>query len=404
MRAVLRDNWALFTGLVAFMIANGLLVTLLTIRGAALGFSSAEIGVMQAGYPLGALFGSVATPKLIERVGHVRAFGALASLCSVAAVVHLMTESIEIWTLMRMLAGFCFPGLYVISESWLNAKTPNDTRAAVLSIYFVTQIGASALGQALAGYEDPSGDVMFGVASILISLSLVPLLVSRGLSPAFVAPARLGVLELARISPTGVLGATFNGAAQAVIYVTAPLYALALNLDAAASAALVAVATLAGAAAQFPLGWASDRIDRRIVIAASAAAAAAVATLALLFDPFGPFGTTALIAAATLPLYSLCVAHANDQLKPEQIVPASGALVLALNVGILIGAVAGPSAVGAFGAAGFLALVALMNAATVGIALTRRAQTPRPEETGVAQPISAQGAQRVTEMSPMGDD
>ena len=122
MKRALLENWALFLGMLMLMVANGLLVTLLTIRGANLGFSDLAISLMQACYPLGALAGTILTPRLIEKVGHIRVFSALASMVSVAAIAHLLTSDPLSWSAMRFLAGFCFPGLYVITESWLNAK------------------------------------------------------------------------------------------------------------------------------------------------------------------------------------------------------------------------------------------------------------------------------------------
>ncbi len=136
MKRALLDNWALFLGMGMLMVANGLLVTLLTIRGSGLGFSDLQISIMQACYPLGALAGTILTPKLIAKVGHIRVFSALASMVSVAAIAHLLTSDPVSWGAMRLLAGFCFPGLYVITESWLNAKTENGIRAQVLSLYF----------------------------------------------------------------------------------------------------------------------------------------------------------------------------------------------------------------------------------------------------------------------------
>ena len=147
----LKENWALFAGMLMLMASNGLLVTLITVRSNAIGLSETAIGFMQAAYPLGALFGCLYAPRLIEQVGHVRAFGALASLCSISAIVHLLTGDFWSWTAMRLLSGLCYPGLYVIAESWLNAKAENRSRAMTLSIYFVIQTLGPALGTAMVG-------------------------------------------------------------------------------------------------------------------------------------------------------------------------------------------------------------------------------------------------------------
>lgn len=383
------------------MMANGLLVTLLSIRGAAVGMSPSSIGLMQSCYPLGALAGCIYAPVLVARIGHVRAFAALGSLCSITAIVHLLSIDVWTWGAMRMLAGFCFPGLYVICESWLNARTPNRSRAMVLSVYFVVQMAGASAGQALAGVDDASGALMFGIASILISLSFLPVLMSDSPAPEYVPPVRMSLRKLAGITSMGVLGAGLNGAAQATVYIGLPLYGLATGMQAGDAALLVVVATLAGAVAQFPVGLISDRVDRRyVVVALSVVCALVSATLAT-----GLFGDYVLLAAAMLgasilPVYSLCVAYANDHLAPAQIVPASGSLVLSLNIGILVGAFAGPASLGVMGAAGMPAFLSAVGALTATVALVRVLRSAAPEDAGVAQPIAAQGAQTTGVLHP----
>ena len=396
-----RENWALFAGMAMLMASNGLLVTLITVRSSALGLSGTEIGLMQAAYPLGALFGCVYAPRLIERVGHVRTFGALASLCSVSAVVHLLTTDVASWAAMRLLSGLCFPGLYVVAESWLNAKAENRSRAALLSIYFVIQTAGASVGQWMAGLEDASGNMLFGLASILVSLSLVPLLVSRIAAPAYSAPDRLSLAQVARISPTAVSGAFLNGMLQAAFYVAVPLYALALGLGSGGAATLLVAGTLSGAAAQFPVGWLSDRVDRRIVIAALSVLNAGICAVLLAGVP--PGALTALFAvsgACSLPVYSLCLAYANDHLSPGQVVPAGGTLVLTLNAGVLVGAFTGPAAIGAFGAAGLPAFMAAVSGATAAVALIRQRQSEMPERSGPVTPVSVQGVQTAGVLHP----
>lgn len=397
----LNENWALFAGMLVLMAGNGLLSTLLTVQGASLGFSETAIGVMQACYPLGALFGCAFAPKLVERVGHIRAFGALASLCSISAIVHLLTSDVWSWGAMRFLAGLCFPGLYVISESWLNAKAKNRSRATILSIYFVIQTLGSAIGQSLAGLNDPSGAKLFGLTSILISLSLVPLLVSRNLAPDYSAPERLSFKELARTSPMAVFGTMLNGAAQAAFYVALPLFGLALGMDVAEATSLLVVGTIAGALTQFPVGWVSDRLDRRLVVA-GVSILSTITCVGMTTDLVGAlvYPGVALIAGLTLPVYSICVAHANDHLRPSQIVPASGTLVLTLNIGILFGAFAGPFVIGQVGALGLMVLLATLSVLTALVALIRRARTAPPEETGTMRPIAVHGAQTAGVMHP----
>jgi MFS family permease len=341
---------------------------------------------------------------LIARIGHVRAFAALGSLCSITAIVHLLSVDVWTWGAMRILAGFCFPGLYVISESWLNARTANTSRATVLSVYFVVQMAGASAGQALAGAGEDSGALMFGVASILISLSFLPVLMSHNPAPEYVPPVRMSLRELVSITSMGVLGAMLNGAAQATVYIGLPLYGLARGMAASEATLLVVAATLAGAVAQFPVGLVSDRWDRRFIVAALAVAC----TLTSIALAMGLFGDAVLVAAillgaTVLPVYSVCVAYANDHLVPAQIVPASGSLVLSLNVGILVGAFVGPASLEVMGTVGVPVFLATLGALTTTVAIVRVLSSAPPEDNGVAHPISAQGVQTVGALHPEAD-
>lgn len=385
-----KNDWALFAGILLLVAAGSLLTTLLSIRGAAIGFTGSEIGLIQAGCPLGALLGSSYAPRLVERVGHIRAFGALASLCSVSAVVHLMTNDPWAWFAMRFLAGLCFPGLYVIAESWLNAKAENRSRAALLSIYFVTQTIGTVAGQALAGLHDSTGTSLFGLVSILISLCLIPLLVSRNPAPEFVAPERMPISRLYAVSPMAILGVLLSGVAQWSFYVALPLYGLRIGMDSAGTTALLVAGAAAGAAAQFPVGWISDHTDRRLVVAAcSVFGALACLVAATGLFPGLVFTLVCLIAAATMPMYSLCIAHANDQLKPGQVVSASGTLIFTFYAGALAGSSVGPATIGLLGPAGLMILLGAVSIATAAVAVIRRRATPPPADTGRAHPVSA---------------
>ncbi len=387
------ESWPLFLGMLLLMISNGLLVTLLTLRASELGFSQTQIAFMQAAYPLAALFGCLAAPRIVAAVGHIRTFGALASLCSAAALIHMVTADPWSWAAMRALAGFCFPGLYVVAESWLNGRADNRSRAALLSIYFITQTGGTALGQLFLGIPDPAGNLLFVIVSVLISLSLVPMLLSAQQGQAFEAPARISVRELFAISPLGLSVSFVNGISQGAFYVGLGIFGVGLGLPAGQVGLLVAAGTLGGVLGQFPLGALSDRIDRRLVIAGAAAVALA-ACLAVWMSAVhlaaGPllYVAVALVGAFVLPLYSLGVAHTNDRLAPAQMVAASGGLVLVMNVGIVLGPPAAGLAISHLGAPALFACLALLQGVTAALALYRLvAGEKRAAETGTALPV-----------------
>ncbi len=383
MRRALLDNWALFLGMLMLMVANGLLVTLLTIRGSTLGFSDFAISVMQACYPLGALMGTMLTPRLIEKVGHIRVFSALASMVSVAAIAHLLTSDPVSWSLLRLLAGFCFPGLYVITESWLNAKTENRIRAQVLSVYFIIQTAGPALGTAMVGLPDPSGNVLFGLSSILLSVAIVPLLLSNIRAPDYSAPERMPVTRLYTVSPMAVLGIVIMGAGVAAWFISLPLYALQAGFTQAQASGALVVAMIAAAVAQYPVGWMSDNTDRRyVVIGMAGVAVVAAVWMAVDTAPSRIVIGFAVIAAATLPIYSILAAHANDQLSPGQVVPASGTMAFLLQLGQFFGILIGPNTNRLADGRGLPILVALVGVVVILIAVTRRVKAEAPEETG----------------------
>lgn len=392
MKRALLDNWALFLGMLMLMIANGLLVTLLTIRGSTFGFSDFTISIMQACYPLGALVGTTMAPRLVEKVGHIRVFSALASLVSISAIIHLLTSDPASWSAMRFMAGFCFPGLYVITESWLNAKAENRIRAQVLSIYFVIQLLGPALGTAMVGMPDPSGNLLFGIVSILISLAIVPLLLSGNKAPDYSVPDRMTVVRLYRVSPMAVSGIVLMSVGVSAWFITLPLYAIQQGFTNAQASFALVVAMIAAAVVQYPVGWISDNIDRRyVVIGLSVVAALAATWMAVDTAPTRIVIGFAVIAAATLPVYSILAAHANDQLNPSQVVPASGTMVFLLQLGQVFGMLLGPNMIRVADGRGLQIMIAVLGVVVALVALTRRVQSEAPEETGEVQATGVLG-------------
>lgn len=414
MWGALKVSWTLFTGMAFLMVSNGLLATLLTLRASGLGFSDGTIGLMQSAYPLGALFGCLYAPRLVAQAGHPRAFAALASIASAASLVHLVTYDPWSWSAMRALAGFCFSGLYVVAESWLNGQASNQNRASLLSIYFVIQSGGAAAGQLLLNLASPQGVLLFVVVSILISLSLVPILIVARAAPQFEVPERISFRALYRLSPMGLSGSFLNGITQGAVYIGLALYGAAVGLDAGLVGMLIGVCTLGGMVIQFPVGRLSDRIDRRLAISGCAGLAL---PLCLLLAALGDrpeitwplFLGVAALGGLVLPIYSLCVAHTNDYLRPSQVVAASGTLVLVFNGGIILGPTLGAVAIGALGPSGLFLLLALVQGLTVASALFRlwrgQARVERPGRAMAIHQGATQFAARLNpEAPPVADD
>lgn len=376
MWGAIRSSWPLFLGMIFLMVSNGLLATLLTLRAGGLGFSESVIGLMQSAYPVGSLLGCLIAPKLIMQVGHIRIFAAFASIASAAVLIHLVTYDPWSWGGMRLLTGFCFSGLYIVAESWLNGSASNKTRASLLSVYFIIQTGGVMIGQFLLNLSSPEGILLFIIASVLISFSLVPMLISTSATPPYEAPERISLTELFHLSPMGLTGSFLNGIAQTTLYVVLALYARAIGLSIGEIGGLIGIMTFGGMLFQFPLAKLSDRLDRRLVIVGAPCLTIPICFfLATIENPAENsiflYTMVALLGGLTLPLYSICMAHMNDHLKPGQVVAASGTLVLILAAGMVLGPTLGGYAIAYYGPEGFFYLLAATSTLMVMTALFR---------------------------------
>ncbi len=392
MLQAIASAWALFLGLGMMMLGNGLQGSLLGIRASAEGFGTGTTGLVMSGYYFGFLAGSLLTPRIVSKVGHVRVFSALASLASVAALVHAIFVEPVTWTAMRFLTGFCYAGLYVVAESWLNDRATNETRGQVLSVYMVVLLGGLAGGQFLLNVADTGGLMLFLLSSILVSLALVPISITAGPAPDFEAPTKIGLLQLYRTSPLGVLGAMGTGFAHGILFGMGAVYAGRIGLSIAEVSLFMSAAIFGGILFQWPIGRLSDRFDRRRLITMVAFLAAILAFAAVSVAGFSQellFALTLLFGGMTLPMYSLCIAHTNDHLDPKQMVAASGTLVLLGGIGASFGPMSAAGMMGLMGPDGFFMILGGVHAAIGFFAIYRmsRREAAPLEEQGTAVPL-----------------
>ena len=351
------SSWALFLGFGVLMLGDGLQNTLLAVRASLEGFPTAVTGLIMSTFYVGFLGGSILTPRIVERVGHIRVFGALASLASAAVLVHGVLVVPVTWGALRLVSGFCLAGLYVVAESWLNDRATNETRGQVLSVYMViTYIGVGG-GQLLLNASSPRGYELFILTSVLISLALVPLLLSAGPAPKFTTQWNVRARELYAISPLAVVGTLGTGMAGGALFGMGPVYADSAGLSIAEISLFMTAVVLGAIMLQWPIGHLSDRHDRRQVLIAVTLLAAILATIAIPVMAHESIAATLIVVALfgglSIPLYSLCIAHANDFLEPEQIVAASGGLVLVSGLGAIVGPVTVSLAMATLGPSGF---------------------------------------------------
>lgn len=335
----LSSAWPLLLGLHLLLLGHGLLIVIVMLRASALGFSALELAIVSTSYFVGYFLGSISAPKMVERTGHVRVFAALASLASTSALVHLVTDIPVLWMLARILCGFCMAGIYVVAESWLNNATSNDDRAQVLGIYLLVNVGSIGIGQFISQFDSSLSFTLYLIVSILISIGMLPMLLTADRTPVFEAPQPVSIKRLFQISPLATLLIFLSGVLFGGGYGLAVVYAKSVGFTDSQAGIFSAITFLGGLVFQWPLGYLSDKFDRRSVILAVSAGAVLFAFIGTI-DNLGFFGICAvvfLLNAFMLPLYSMGISHANDYLDGSQIVSAGAALILVSGVGGIIG-------------------------------------------------------------------
>jgi len=389
---VLSGVWALLLGIVLIMLGNGMHFTLIGLRGGIEGFSAAELAVVTSGYFLGFLSGARYTPVLIQRVGHVRVFAALGSFMSAGLIAFTLWAEPWAWTVLRILVGFCMSGIYVAAESWLNNATTNETRGKVLSTYMIAQTLGIIGAQGLLTLGDAATSALFIGASILVSISFAPILLSVTPAPAVEVAKPMSLRGLFVGSPLGTVGIFLLGGVYATQSGMGAVFGSQIALSANQIALFVAMLFGGALLLQFPIGWLSDRFDRRKVIFGTAVMGALACGLGWLAgsgpDTLADWGLWPLMGAAflaggmTTPLYALLIAHANDFLSAEEMPAASGGLVFTFGLGAILGPLLAGWAMQGLGPYAFwlvLGATFAVMAAYAAWRMTRRATAPADE-------------------------
>ena len=331
---------SLLMGMSMLLIGNSLQGTLIAIRAVGEAFSANAIGIMASGYFLGFVAGTLVTAYLIERAGHIRAFTALASLASAAALGHIIIIDPVAWTVFRAISGFCFAGIYMVIESWLNERATNETRGQVLAAYMIVNLMSLTIGQFLISFADPLGYVLFCIVSILVSIAIIPVSITRTIAPIPQKPKPLPILRLFMISPLGFIGCLAYGLAMGAFWGLAPVFAGQVGLDVNGVALFMSLCILGGGLMQWPMGWLSDRYDRRKVLTlacfSSGGMSILMATAGIIKPDWLPY-LPIIFGAATFPIYAVTVSHANDYVDADERVGVSGTLLLIYGAGAIIG-------------------------------------------------------------------
>ena len=352
---LLRGTWALFFGVGMIMLANGLQGSLIGVRASLEGYTAFAAGFIMTGYYAGFLSGALIIPQRIKNVGHVRTFAALASIASISILLHSLHVSFFGWFLMRFITGMCFVGMYTVAESWINDLSENNNRGQALSVYMMVSMSGSAFGQLFLNIASPETATLFMIVSILISVSLVPILVVVSKQPDFSITEFLTIKELYNISPLGVTATLLTGLAHGTLWGIGSIYALKNSLTIEQVSIFMFTFIIGGALNQYLIGYLSDRYDRRSVLVTVAFLASFFSVLAVIFGTsfISLLVITFIFGGLTVPLYALAIAHTNDFLSKKEMVAASAGLQLTGGAGLTLGPLLGGLSLDLIGAAGF---------------------------------------------------
>ena len=400
---VLANSWPLLLGVMLLMVGNGMQSTLLGIRGSIEGFTTFQISIVMSAYFVGFLGGSQLAPSLIGKVGHVRVFSALGSAISAILVIYPVAPDWIAWAGMRVVMGFCFSGVYVTAESWLNDTATNETRGQTLSLYMIVQMIGIIASQALMTVSPPEGFVLFVIPSVLVSLSFTPILLSKAPAPKFAVTRGMSFARLFRVSPLGCVGMFLIGGIYAALFGMAAVWGSLAGLSVGQISLFVASIYLGGLMFQYPIGWLSDRMDRRRLISVLALVGAVFTMVGAVNPPFAVILAVALISGGIInPLYSLLIAHTNDYIAAHEMAGASGGMIFINGLGAITGPLIVGWVIGVVGPGGFFIYVALLMLLMAGYAayrMTRRAAPVQPGSyTGLVPTAGAVALDAVRDM------
>jgi MFS family permease len=376
----------LLLGVAILLTGQGLQGTLLPVRANLEGFSTLSIGLMGGAYFFGFTLGCLRGSTLLRRVGHIRVFAAMTAAASAVPLLHGLWVETWLWWVLRFVTGYCFAVLYVVIESWLNEQATNETRGMVFSAYTLITLTVLAVGQQMLLLYDPQQMALFAIASAIVSIAAIPVVLSVAPTPTQAKEkVRLDLRRLFRISPAGALGCLASGLANGPFWALAPVFVAGYSSEVSLAAWFMTSAVLGGAVGQWPLGFWSDRVDRRWVIAFAATMGMLVGLASwVFFSHLTPVLLMALGAAwgaVAFPLYAVSVAHSNDHARPGEYVMISSGLLLMYGIGAIGGPFIASLAMQWLGSGGLFLYTAAIHVLLLGyIAFRFFKREPMQEE------------------------
>lgn len=375
MRAAVASVWAVIATIFFIQTANGLQTSLLGYRTGIEGFSANTVGVIMASYYVGYSLASLASRRVIGRAGHVNTMWAGALGAALVIVAHYYLVTPIAWSVLRLVSGFALSSLYIGAESWIHDRVANSQRGRVFSIYMVVQMIALTLAQLLMSVGDPRSLTTFLLAAGLFLAGAVPVALAWHTAPHRAPPQPFNIVKLFLVSPLGAVVTVLAGVSWSIVFTFGPLYAQRSGFSIFQASMFMALTMVGGALLQFPFGWLSDAIGRRVTIALMSAGGIAVCLFGLWADGQGhvaKYAAAALAGALIFPMYAISTAHTNDAVTPQNRIAAAAGLVLLFGLGSIVGPLACGVAVTAMGLSGFYVVLAAASLASLAAAAVTR--------------------------------
>ena len=379
---------AIITGIVFLQGGMGLMSVLLPLRMQEAGFSTTEIGIMSAGFATGFFVGCIYAPRLILRIGHIRAFACFATVLSALTLALAIDTDLALWTSARLLSGICFAGLLTISDSWISGETEASVRGRVMAVYMIFYKLAQALGPLVFTFAAISGNWHFMLVSALFSLSLLPVALREGGNPTPPLKERMTLKKVYQTTPLAVVGCMCLGMTNSPMNNLIAIYGVEIGLEISGAVMLSAALQIGALGMQWPMGWASDKRDRRKVMIFGMLMMALFSAI-IAFMPTMPLWVyvilVGILGGFAMSIYPIILAHAGDYTSSRQMVPLCATLMLAFAVGMAIGPITGSFAMDVLGPAGLFIHTILFCLVFVIFALYRMSKrTSVPVDKHVA--------------------
>ncbi len=397
---ILKSSWALFTGYFILMVAHGFQGNLLGVRSVIEDFNFLATGSIMSGYFVGYFIGANSIPNLVSRVGHIRVFAALASMASLSILIHAVFVNPIIWTIARFITGFALVGIFIVMESWLNDRANNRTRGQLLSVYMLITLIGISLGSLLLNFSSPDKYEPFILISLLLSFALIPILLTKRKAPKFKKQGLINIKGLFKTSPLATVSMFCTGLIHSALFSLGAVYAAKMNFTIFEISLLLFIITVCGGLFQWPIGYFSDKSDRRLIIIICTFVAAVFAFLAIyvsgaslenmylaisadrnkiLFFLF--FG---IYAGMAIPLFTLNLAYINDYMEKAKFVSAGAGMQIIFGLGAMMGPFLCSTLMNTFGTNGFFVYLLIFHL-IIGLfglyRITRREAVENPDNT-----------------------